>query len=46
MLGAADGVQMLLLSSHGSSLQCLSITLQRIQLLPLTVHVVLMTLQI
>lgn len=46
LLGAADGVQMLLLCSHGGSLQSLRVALQRVQLLPLTVHVVLMTLQV
>ncbi len=46
MLGAADAVQMLLLSGHGGSLQCLCVALQWIKLFPLTMHVVFMTLQI
>lgn len=46
MLGAADGVQMLLFGSHGGGLQCLCVALQWIQLFPLAVHVVLVTLQI
>lgn len=46
MLGAVDGVQMLLLCSHCSRLQRLCVALQCVQLFPLTVHVVLVTLQI
>lgn len=46
MLGAVDGVQMLLLCSHRSRLQRLCVALQCAQLFPLTMHVVLVTLQI
>lgn len=46
MLGSADVVQMLLLSSHGGRLQRFCVALQWIQLFPFTVHVVFMTLQI
>lgn len=46
MLGAADGVQVLLFCSHGGRLQRLRVALQRVQLLPLAVHVVLVALQV
>lgn len=46
MLGAADSVQVLLLGCHGSGLQRLCVALQRTQLLPLAVHVVLVSLQV
>lgn len=46
VLGAADGVQVLLLGCHGGCLQRLCVALQRAQLLPLAVHVVLMPLQV
>lgn len=46
VLGAADSVQVLLLGGHGGGLQRLCVTLQRAQLLPLAVHVVLVPLQV
>lgn len=46
VLGAADVLQVLLLGSHGGGLQRLRVALQRVQLLPLAVHVVLMALQV
>ncbi|MEQ2209655.1 hypothetical protein XENOCAPTIV_002121 [Xenoophorus captivus] len=39
-------IQVLFLGSHGSGLQRLGVAVQRIQLLPLAVHVVLMTLEV